>query len=263
MKISIIIVTYNQPEALKVILQSIALQTKKPFEVIIADDGSSEETRQVISIIQTNFPVPIIHVWHEDKGFRAAAIRNLAVKSSSGDYLIFSDGDLVLHPKFVEDFQKNIKPGEALIGSRVFLSREATEKQKHAKNQDFYISFFSSQIENNRVNAIRIPLLTKCFKTIRFSTKLRGGLLGTWRNDLIAVNGWNETFEGWGLEDTELVARLFNSGIVFRKIKHCAITYHLWHKIQEREQLGANSEILKHTIEQKLAICKKGINDLE
>ena len=259
MKISLIIVTYNRPEALLLILRSIENQTVLPDEVIIADDGSAEETRQLIQSIQKKFPVPLLHVWHEDQGFRAAAIRNRAIKASSGEYLIFSDGDLFFHPRFTEDFVKNIQKGEALIGSRVFLTEKATRKRVTEKKFHPPLPLFSLETESNRLNSVRFPFINKLLKPLSFSPNLRGGLLGTWKPDMVAINGWNEDFSGWGLEDTELVARLFNLGITLKKIKFQAITYHLWHTVQSREQVTFNLQMLVKTVKEKQIACKNGL----
>ncbi|RIH63589.1 glycosyltransferase [Mariniphaga sediminis] len=263
MKVSLIIVTYNRPAALAIILKSVVNQSVYPDEIIIADDGSTKETQQLIESFQQKFPVPLLQVWHEDKGFRAAAIRNKAVKKSSGEYLIFSDGDLFFHPRFIEDFRRNIRKGEALIGSRVFLSESATKRRTRTKKKRFAVPFFSPEIENNRLNAVRLPFLNTLLKPLHFSSNLRGGLLGTWKKDVMAVNGWNEDFSGWGLEDTELVARLFNGGVTFRKIKFQAITYHLWHRVQSREQVLINQQLLEKTITGKFIKCKNGLTSSE
>lgn len=260
MKISLIIATYNNPDALRLVLKSITKQVDLPDEVVIADDGSTIDTKLLINKLKNEFPVPLLHVWHEDKGFRAAAIRNLAIKTSSGEYLIFSDGDLFFHPRFIYDFKKNIKEGEALIGSRVFVNKSASEKRMRNQISKPVFPFFSSEIDVNRLNSIRITLISKFFKPLRYSSHLRGGLLGVYRKDIQKVNGWNEAFKGWGLEDTELVARLFHAGVVFRKIKFQAITYHLWHKIQSRESADRNLKILAETIKEKKTKCTEGIN---
>ena len=263
MKVSLIIVTYNQPNALSLILKSIEHQTVLPDEVIIADDGSTSETAQLIASTKQSFPVPLLHVWHEDKGFRAATIRNRAVRKSTGDYLIFSDGDLFFHPQFIHDFKKSAKKDEALIGSRVFLSKRATLKRIQNNNYGAVFPLLSTEIETNRINSVRLPILNKLYKPLKYSSNLRGGLLGVWKNDLERVNGWNEEFLGWGLEDTELVARLFNSGLLLRKIKFQAITYHLWHKTQSREQLSKNKQKLEKAISDKTVKCIKGLAALQ
>jgi glycosyltransferase involved in cell wall biosynthesis len=263
MKLSLIILTYNRPDALALVLRSTEKQTVMPDEVIIADDGSSEETRSLVRSWQKKFPVPLHHVWHEDRGYRISAIRNLAVKRSSGELLIFSDGDLFFHPRFIEDFKRNVLKGYALIGSRVFLTRPASRRRLKKQQDHPVFPLLSSEIDQNRINSVRIPCLNRFLKPLKYSENLRGGLLGIRKEDLAAVNGWNEEFIGWGLEDTELVTRLFNYGIRFKKIKFQAITYHLWHKIQARDQISGNRKLLEETIEKKLIRCRKGLVSLD
>ncbi|MDE6305135.1 MAG: glycosyltransferase, partial [Muribaculaceae bacterium] len=101
MKVSLIISTYNRPDALSVTLESVRNQSRLPDEVIIGDDGSGADTARVINRFKDGFPVPIIHVWQEDKGFRLAMIRNRSVAAASGDYIIQTDGDVLLHPHFI------------------------------------------------------------------------------------------------------------------------------------------------------------------
>jgi glycosyltransferase involved in cell wall biosynthesis len=262
MKITLIILTYNRPDALAVVLQSIEKQSELPFEVIIADDGSTEDTQQLIEEMSTGFPVSLIHAWHPDEGFRIARIRNAAIKISQGEYFIFSDGDLVLHPQFIEDFRKSAIAGEALIGSRVFLNSEITNRILKTGNADFQNPFFTTAFEKNWINAFRIPILGRLFQPVKYSVKLRGGLLGVSKKDLIEVNGWNEDFEGWGLEDSDMLFRLHHKGVVFRKVKFRAITYHLWHKTEKRERLSVNRGILENTIKNKLVQCKNGLQQL-
>jgi glycosyltransferase involved in cell wall biosynthesis len=263
MKLSLIILTYNQPGALALILKSIALQTVLPDEVLIADDGSGDETRILIRTWQEHFPVPLLHVWHEDRGCRASAIRNQAIKKSTGDFLIFSDGDLFFHPRFIEDFRKNISDKTALIGSRVFLTKSASRRRISKNRIRPVFPFLSPEIELNRLNSIRFPLLNHWLKPVQFSVRLRGGLSGVWRKDLEAVNGWNEEFTGWGLEDTEFVARLFHAGISFKKIKFQAITFHLWHEQQTRDLLPQNQLLMEETITGKWVQCRKGLVSLK
>lgn len=262
MKITLIILTYNRPDTLAIVLQSIGKQSELPFEVIIADDGSADDTRQLIEEMNAGFPVPLLHAWHPDEGFRIARIRNEAIKISQGEYFIFSDGDLVLHPRFIEDFRKNARAGEALIGSRTFLNSEVTNRILKTGNADFQNPFFTTAFEKNRINAFRIPILSSLFQPVKYSVKLRGGLLGVWKKDLVEVNGWNEDFEGWGLEDSELLVRLHHNGGTFRKMKFRAITYHLWHQTEKRERLSTNRELLENSIRSGIKKCENGLNRL-
>lgn len=258
MKITAIIVTYNRPDALEVILNSILRQSEFPHEVIIADDGSGEETAQLILKYEKSFPCKLKHVWQEDKGFRAAKIRNKAIKESTGDYLFFSDGDLFFHFRYFHDLRRNIKPGLALIGSRVFLKEEASKEILQVRNPE-NVSFISSKIEKNRLNGVRIPAISKLFPTKQFSENLRGGLLCVSKKDVVEVNGWNEDFTGWGKEDTEIVARLWFNGVKLKKLKFSGITYHLWHPHLSRQQITKNEELLSECIENKSVWCSNGL----
>lgn len=258
MKISLIIVTYNWPDALEVILKSILQQSEIPHEVVIADDGSGRETSEVILKHQKSFPCKLKHVWHEDKGFRAAKIRNKAIKESTGDYLFFSDGDLFFHPDFFLDLKRNMKPEVALIGSRVFLKKEASAKiLKNRKPEN--ISFFSAKTETNRLNSLRISFISQLMPVVSFTEKLRGGLLGVQKEKIVAVNGWNENFEGWGKEDTELVARLHFYGLKLKKLKFAGITYHLWHPHLSRQRITNNQELLSNCVENNSGWCRNGL----
>lgn len=270
MKISAIIVTYNRPDALEAILRSILVQRELPSEVVIADDGSGPATAAVVQKYRELFPVVLKQVWHEDRGFRGSAIRNRAIRESSGEYLVFSDGDLLFHPSFFRDFRKMAAPGQASIGSRVFLTRAATAQYITAATTlplENSISrslpplpgLFSSGIARNRFNGCRIPLLTPWFPEMIFSERTRGGLLGVWKKDLEAVNGWNEDFTGWGLEDTELVARLHFNGVALRKLKMSALCYHLWHPEANRQQLERNRLLLEQTITRRITWCENGL----
>ena len=259
MKITAIVVTYNNPGALEVILQGILKQHVLPEEVIIADDGSDPDTAGLIRRWMTGFPCRLIHVWQEHTGFRAAHIRNKAVRVSTGDYLVFSDGDLFWHPDFIRDFREKIRKNTAWIGSRVFLTEAASANIIRTKKVPDGLCFISRQISHNRINAVRLPFLFRMFLPLSFSYKLRGGLLGVWKSDLMAVNGWNESFSGWGLEDTELVARLYFSGVVLRKLKFSAIAYHIWHPVADRSELTENREILRACIENQLSWCENGL----
>ncbi len=125
---SLVISTYNWPQALNMCLKSVALQSILPSEVIIADDGSTEATRKLIEQFQQNFPVPIVHIWQPDKGFQLAKIRNKAIAAAQFDYIIQIDGDLILHKDFIKDHVKCTKNGYFMSGGRVLLSAEKTKK---------------------------------------------------------------------------------------------------------------------------------------
>ena len=258
MSVSLSITTYNWPESLILVLMSIENQTIMPQEVIIADDGSTVETKEGLTKFQKDSELNIIHSWQEDNGFRAAKSRNKAIAKSSGDYIIFIDGDIILHPKFVQDHVNNAKVGYFMQGSRVLLSQDITEQIIISNRISF--SFFSKGMKG-RKNSIHSNFLSKIFSTKKnYLRGIKTCNFALFRQDFINVNGFNNEFEGWGREDSEFVVRLFNTGINRKSLRFNAIQYHLWHKDIDRKHLDYNNQLLQNSIKQKLKVCKKGIN---
>ncbi len=258
MRVSLIITTYNWPESLILVLKSIENQTIVPEEVVIADDGSTVETKEIIVKFQKDSDLNIIHSWQEDNGFRAAKSRNKAIAKSYGDYIILIDGDIILHPKFVQDHVNNAKVGYFMQGSRVLLSQDITEQIIISNRISF--SFFSKGMKG-RKNSIHSNFLSKIFSTKKnYLRGIKTCNIALFRQDFINVNGFNNEFEGWGREDSEFVVRLFNTGINRKSLRFNAIQYHLWHKDIDRKHLDYNNQLLQNSIEHKLKVCEKGIN---
>ncbi len=156
MTISLIVTTYNRPDALRLVLDSISRQSRLPDEVVVADDGSGDETRRLLENTAAGFPVPLRHVWQEDKGFRAGTARNKAIAAASGEYIVQIDGDMVLHPCFVADHAAVARRGAFVLGSRVRLNEEWT--RRYCRSGRFpSISIFSRAIYKGREKAIRLP----------------------------------------------------------------------------------------------------------
>jgi glycosyltransferase involved in cell wall biosynthesis len=126
MTVSLIIATYNWPEALLLVLKSIENQSVLPDEILIADDGSRDETKNLISAFSKKSKLNIIHIWHEDQGFRLAEIRNKAIENAKFEYIIQVDGDVILHKNYIKDHIKNAKKNSFLTGPRVLVSKETT-----------------------------------------------------------------------------------------------------------------------------------------
>ena len=126
--ISILLATYNWPQALKLCLESLSTQTDQDFEIIIADDGSTADTKYLIEATQNHFPVKITHLWQEDQGFRKTRILNQTIEVACGDYLIFLDGDCIVQPDFVAEHRKLSQVGYLITGSRVLLSDRLSKK---------------------------------------------------------------------------------------------------------------------------------------
>lgn len=259
---SLIVSTYNWPAALECCLISILNQSILPDEVIIADDGSTSETKELIEKYAPIFPIPLIHIWQPDEGFQLSRIRNKAIDSSKNEYIIQIDGDLVLHHRFVEDHLSFAKKNTFVTGSRVILDQNYSKKLLASKNVK--VSLFQKGVKN-RNNGLRLPIISDFYKNYRNSDiyYLRGCNMAFWRNDLIAINGYNEDIHGWGREDNEIAARLINLGRRKAVIKHCAIVFHIYHEEKERSSVGVNDEVLQKAISEKLIIIKNGIKKIK
>lgn len=258
MKCSLVITTYNWPEALELSLLSALRQTELPDEVLVADDGSRPETAELVERYRTSAPVPVRHIWQEDRGYRLAASRNRAVAAAMGEYIVIVDGDMVLHPDFIRDHKRLAEEGSFIQGSRVLLSEENTRRRFTTK--DIRISPFEGGIRN-RKNAVRLPALSRTLAVGSTSLKgIRGCNISFFREDCIRVNGFNEEFVGWGREDSEFVVRLFNSGVVRRNVRFSAIAAHLWHRENARHSLPENDRLLEEAITGKRTRCRNGID---
>ena len=256
MRVSLIITTYNRPDALKLVLVSIASQSVPPNEIIIADDGSNNSTKKCIDEFKKKSSIELIHSWQEDKGFRVAKSRNKAIAKSKCEYIILIDGDVILHNKFIEDHLKHAQMGFFVQGSRVLLNERAT---KEVLRYNSNLSFFSSGL-SNRKNAIYSNFLSRIF-TIRknYLKNIKTCNLAFFKSDCIEINGFNNDFEGWGREDTEFVVRLIKKGVNRKNIRFNILQFHLWHKDSSRKVLQKNELILKDTIHKNENWCTNGI----
>lgn len=260
MECSLIVSTYNWPEALELVLKSILNQTIMPSEVIITDDGSKDETRLLIEKYKKIFSIPLIHIWQEDNGFRKSEILNKAILQSTNDYIIQIDGDVILNKNFITDHLKFSKPNQYLYGSRVNIKEKKIPEL--FKNKNINLNFFTSNI-GKRFRSIRIPVLNYFIKqNHEVSKKLRGCNMSYWRSDVMKINGYNEDFVGWGGEDYEFIHRLHLSGVKGRRIKHAAIVYHIYHKEASKENCYKNAEVQQKSFESGSFIVKNGINKI-
>lgn len=243
-QLSIIITTYNRPDALALVLEALCTQTDQHFEVILADDGSDDRTARLLQL--ADYPIPITHVWQEDLGFRAAKIRNKAAAKSQGDYLVFMDGDCVPMPTFVARHRQLAERGWFVAGNRVLLSEDYTD-EVISEHRPIYLMTQKALRIARRQGAINryTPTLSLPLGPIRkWQNRSWEGVktcnLGLWRSDFVAVNGFDETYEGWGYEDSDLVIRLLRSGI-HRKLGRYAIpVLHLWHPENDRSHEAEN-----------------------
>jgi len=230
--------------------------------VIIADDGSRENTAVLIKEYQKSFPVPLKHIWHPDEGFRLAAIRNKGIVATSTNYIIQIDGDLILHPYFIADHLEFRKRGYFVTGSRVLLSPSSTENL--IKHQSIDIKKLGES-KKNWFNGFRIKLFTNILSE-RYKNKgrhlyyVKGCNMAFWKDDLIKINGYNEAFTGWGREDSEIAIRLINAGLKKQFIKMGAVCYHLYHPEASRELENKNIAMMEDAIKNKTVTIKEGLN---
>ncbi len=245
---SLIITTYNWPQALELVLDSVCDQFWLPNEVIVADDGSTEKTKLLIQQKQATFPCTLKHVWQEDKGFRAARIRNKAAAVAKGDYLIFVDGDCLLPQNFIENHQHLSRNGYFVSGNRVLLSKPLTQR---LLNQPFTIwkdSFWSSMRRfidrdmNKWAGLLSVPL----GPLRKWQPKRWQGVktcnLGVFKQDLVHINGFDEAFEGWGFEDSDFAIRLIKSGVFRLDGRLACNVFHCWHQENPRDAAQQNWE---------------------
>jgi len=250
--------TYNWPEALELLLLSVLNQSVLPNEVIIADDGSGEDTKNLIENFKKTFPVPLVHIWQEDLKNRKSRIMNKAIAAAKYDYIVEIDGDIILNKHFIEDHLAYAQKGHYLFGSRVNIQEKLLPELFSKKNIDF--NFFSKGIKK-RSRTIRIPFLMNFAKSVdKCSKKLRGCNMSFWKEDFIKINGYNESIVGWGMEDSEMIQRLHNIEIKGKRLKYTGIVYHIYHKEQSRNNVPVNSEIENQTIKNKLTSVEKGVD---
>lgn len=239
MKISLIISTYNKPEYLFHCLKSIAELKEFPDEIVVADDGSGKETAELIEKFRKQLSVPLIHVWQEDQGFRLSRSRNNGIIKSSGDYLIFIDDDIILHPAFISDHRRFAKSNCLYCGSRVRLSPEKTTQT--IKSGQYNFPLWANGLES-RENAVRIPFLHKFISGPQYThQRMRGCHMAFWKEDLIRINGFDERYKSWGYEDSDVVMRMMHSGVKRINLKWAALCYHLYHPINQKT---SNNDVL-------------------
>ncbi len=267
MKVSLIVITYNWPGALDALLRSVAAQTCLPDEVLVADDGSGAETAALIERMQRDFPVPLRHIWHEDKGFRAARARNRGIAASRGDYVILLDGDMLVHPHFVADHLMLAERGYFLQGGRIKATPEESQRLLAGKAPVFApwsTANFDEFDGTRRLYAFRAPLLARWKARSRNGGRVMSCNMSFWRDDLLRVNGFDERMEGYGAEDRELAARLENAGLKRRALKWAALAVHLWHNSRSPPDVDdmdlPNNRLFHATRTEGITWCERGVN---
>ncbi len=255
--VTLVVNTFNAPDALEKVLSGVNRQSLRPMEVLIADDGSGSATRQLLDGWKNRLNVPLQHVWQPHEGFRRTHVLNQAILKATGDYLVFLDGDCVPHTEFVADHAALAEPGHWVQARRCFV------KEQHVPAFDLSRISVAGWVLGRRIEqglkAFRTP-----WHSVRFDRELRGVIgcnLGIWREDLLAVNGYDESFTGWGREDSDLAARLFHLGRGRKFVRGRAVVFHLNHPVASRAQLESNQARLDETLASKRVRAVRGIEE--
>lgn len=244
MKISIIITTHNNPEYLKRVLDGFLHQCVMPDEIVVADDGSKPETRNVVQAFSSTSPFPVLHSWQPHAGYpRLTHTRNLATRHSSGDYLVYIDGDCVPGPSFVKDQQQLAKPGWYVQGKRNFVTSKGllgfTGSESAIKQMQLW---FRGCLEKLHLT-LRIPGLATSQKGIHGT---RGCNIAAFRKDIININGWDQNYIGFWREDSDFVLRLIRSGVRRKNALFSAVVFHLEHATKDHdEDMKRNTALLE------------------
>lgn len=253
MKVSLIVVTYNWKESLRLSIESALEQTRMLDEIVIADDGSREDTATMIREMQSSSPIPLLHAWHPDDGYRAAAARNNGIAASSGDYLIFLDGDCFVNQHFVADHLALARPQQYIVGTRVNILPRRQRYIFATGNRS--ISFFSWGTRK-KFNAIRSPWMASFYHS---TGGMASANFSAWRDDIFRVNGFDEWFVGYCGEDGELAIRLGNAGIARRKMVHLGMAYHLAHSLRQAEDMERIWQRFAEAARTKKIRCEQGL----
>lgn len=274
-KASIIISTYNYPDALDLLLSSLIPQVKQfpETEIMIADDGSGEATNAIIQKYQHLLPA-IKHIWHEDCGFQKATILNKAVMASTGDYLIFLDGDCVPFPDYVQTHLHFAEKNYFVAGHRILLSQDFTNTLLNKKIDlenlfnALWLKLYFQKKANKIIPKIKSRFVKKILQGICFAYRQKtkwqspkGCNFAVFREDFFAVNGFDEQYQGWGHEDSDLFIRLIHYGVYIKDAKFFIPVMHLWHPLVTRNNASDNyAMLLQHADNKNCIGAKAGIN---
>lgn len=250
METAVIVTTYNRPDALAAALDGYIAQDSPNFELIVADDGSTDETRALVADYSRRTPFPLRHVWQEDRGFRPGAARNRALAQTRSRYVIFTDGDCVPPPFFVSRHIALAEPRHFVAGNRILLSEAFTAevlRNREPIHTWSTLRWLAAWIRRDVNRAWPLLLLPDGAFRKRFAERWEGVKtcnFAAWRVDLIRANGFDERYSGWGLEDSDLAIRLLHAGVRHKSARFAAPVFHLWHRGNDRSQLPENQRRL-------------------
>jgi len=264
--ISVIVSTYNREDALDAVLRSLSHQTDRHFEIIVADDGSGPATAGVVRAWAAKAAVPVRHVWHEDRGFRLAEIRNRAILASTGAYVIFIDGDCIARPAFVAAHRGLAESGWFVTGTRILLSPDLTSRilKQGLEPESWGLPHWLVRRARREVNRVT-PLMELPLGAVRKATAARwrgarGSNMAFWRKDLEQVDGFDTSFQGWGREDSDIFIRLIRAGIGRKDARYATGVLHLWHREADRSALAENERQLDEVLHAERVTARRGLS---
>jgi len=263
--LAVVISTYNAPDFLRLVLEGYRQQSDHNFSIYIADDGSNDETKTLIETVKSDFPIPIRHIWQKDDGFRKARIHNETIRRISEPYTLLTDGDCIPLPGLIASHRRFAKAGFFISGSRILLSKSWTEEL--CRKLDFKTShppfWWLKQRLAGNINRLFPLLLTPQISPPTDKLEgIRGCHLSCSTKALIRINGFDESYQGWGREDSDLVARLFHAGLTRRNL-HGMPVLHLWHEECSRHRLDANDDLLQSCLRERRIEAVRGLKQLE
>jgi len=258
--VDVIIPVYNHPEALKRTLIGFSGQSDKKFRIIVADDGSNSETESLINKFARKKALNVTHCCQKDKGFRKARILNKAMKLSHARQVIFTDQDCIPHPRFITEHRKRFVPNGILVGGYLRLPRNYCEHLTIEKVEAFD---YVNQLTTRR----RKTLIWKHLKHIFYvynplrtrRPSIAGANFSVCREAFLEINGFDNNYEGWGQEDSDLATRLWRARLPFRSFWHLCLTFHQWHPVHKTKKEKRNRTYYKRG--NMPIVCKNGFQE--
>ena len=269
MKISVVTTIYNRAEHLRLMLASLALQTRRPDEIVVADDGSDEATAEAAAGHLAGCGMPARAVRQEKDGYRLAAARNMAIRACSGDYLLFLDCDMALLPDAVDIHERRAAAGRLLCGNRGLLDEPATKAlfaAEPAPAEADWERAWSRADLGDLVTAARQferqSTLRRWHLARPHKPKLLGCHFSLFRADVERVNGFDENFVGWGYEDDDFARRLYKAGVESRSVIEEARALHLWHPTLAPQELKRHRDRPNRAYFRRWGVPARCINGL-
>jgi glycosyltransferase involved in cell wall biosynthesis len=267
--LSLVVAVYNKPEVLRLVLAGCERQSFTNFEVIIADDGSGPEIRTLLEDLKPELPFPLVHLWHEDRGWQKNVMLNNAIRASRAEHLVFIDGDCIPSRHFLLDHWNEREEGKVLLGRRVETSERWSKALtlEKIRSGDFERLGWAEMMDGLRGDSLRVEdgvripsalLRTILLRTVR---GMLGSNFSVAKKDLIAINGFDELYNGPGCgEDSDVQHRLSLIGVTGKSLRNLAVQYHVYHpRTPVSDPCWDRFEMVKKSLEPK---CRMGLQKL-